>query len=81
MFPGVSIAHTGHARLASAKSLLLQTTCHRILLRNTVTDALQFGYTVFILEDAIQAINLQPEDGVLALDAMIRFGAKLIHFK
>ncbi len=49
--------------------------------RNTVTDALQFGYTVFILEDAIQAINLQPEDGVLALDAMIRLGAKPIRYE
>jgi len=49
--------------------------------RSTVTDALQFGYTVFILEDAIQAINLQPEDGVLALDAMIRLGAKPIRYE
>jgi nicotinamidase/pyrazinamidase len=47
---------------------------------NTVIDALQHHYTTFVLEDAISAINLKPDDGVNALQAMTRLGATSIRF-
>lgn len=48
---------------------------------NTVKDALHYHYTAFVLEDAIRAINLQPDDGVHALEEMTRLGATLIQFE
>lgn len=49
--------------------------------RNTVNDALRLGYTAFILADAIQAINLQPQDGQHALQEMIHLGASPIRYE
>lgn len=48
---------------------------------NTVNDALRLGYTAFILADAIQAINLQPQDGQHALQKMIHLGASPIRYE
>ena len=48
---------------------------------NTVNDALRLGYTTFILTDAIQAINLQPQDGQHALQEMIHSGARPTHYE
>ena len=45
---------------------------------NTVKDALSLGYEVYLLEDAIHAVNVQPDDGKKAKDEMIRLGAKLM---
>lgn len=45
---------------------------------NTVRDALGLGLGVLLLEDAVRAVNLQPEDGKLALEEMQRLGARLI---
>ena len=39
---------------------------------NTVKDALRFQYITFVLDDAICAINQQPENGQRALEEMIR---------
>lgn len=49
--------------------------------RNTVTDALRFGFAVIVLQDAIQAINRQPDDNRQALDDMIAHGAQLTQFQ
>lgn len=49
--------------------------------RNTVFDALQFGYTAFILIDAVMAIDLQPGDGQRAIAEMVLSGAAAIHFE
>lgn len=48
---------------------------------NTVKDALRFQYITFVLDDAICAINQQPENGQRALEEMIRLGARLIHYQ
>lgn len=48
---------------------------------NTVKDALRFHYITFILEDAVRAINQQPEDGQRALEEMVRLGALPIHYE
>jgi nicotinamidase/pyrazinamidase len=42
---------------------------------NTVKDALNQGYEVLLLEDAIAAVNVNPEDGKDAIDEMISLGA------
>ena len=45
---------------------------------NTVRDALDLGYSVFVLEDAIRAVNVQPDDGYNAIQEMTGKGASLI---
>ncbi len=42
---------------------------------NTVVDALEQQYHVFLLTDAIRAVNLQPGDGARAEQTMIEKGA------
>jgi nicotinamidase/pyrazinamidase len=48
---------------------------------NTVTDAIKQGYQVLLLQDAIRAVNVEPEDGERALEEMIRLGAVPAAFK
>lgn len=48
---------------------------------NTVKDALHYHYTPFVLEDAIRAIDLKPDDGLNARKEMVRLGATLIQFE
>jgi len=45
---------------------------------NSVKDALGEGYEVYVLTDAIRAVNVNPGDGEKALNEMIGLGAKLI---
>lgn len=45
---------------------------------HTVKDGLALGYAVFLLQDAIRAVNVQPDDGRKAEDEMIRLGAVAI---
>lgn len=47
----------------------------------TVKDALQLGYSVTVLQDATQAINRKPHDGIKAIDDMIVHGATLTQFQ
>jgi nicotinamidase-related amidase len=42
---------------------------------NTVKDALQKGFAVRLLTDAIRAVNAHLEDGRRAVDEMVRLGA------
>ncbi|HDM76958.1 MAG TPA: isochorismatase family protein, partial [Deltaproteobacteria bacterium] len=42
---------------------------------NTVKDALKNGYKVFLLTDAIKAVNIKPDDGATAEEEMIEGGA------
>lgn len=42
---------------------------------STVNDALAAGFEVIVLEDAVRAVNVQPEDGKNALATMRRNGA------
>jgi len=44
---------------------------------NTVKDALGLGYTVFLLTDAIRAVDAQPGDGDRAIEEMRTLGATL----
>jgi len=45
---------------------------------NTARDALQFGYWVLLLSDAIRAVEVQPGDGLRAEAEMTRLGAQRI---
>lgn len=45
---------------------------------NTVRDALGLGYEVYLLTDAIRAVNVKPADGPGAAAEMQRLGAKPI---
>jgi len=45
---------------------------------NTVMDAVINGYTVFVLEDATQAVNVNPDDGDKAVAEMKNAGVKYI---
>jgi nicotinamidase/pyrazinamidase len=42
---------------------------------NTVRDALHNGFRVFLLEDAIRAVNVRPGDGERAVEEMVGLGA------
>ncbi|HXZ93337.1 MAG TPA: nicotinamidase [Burkholderiales bacterium] len=44
---------------------------------NSVLDARAAGFEVVVLADAIRAVNVQPEDGARALEAMRKAGARL----
>jgi nicotinamidase/pyrazinamidase len=47
---------------------------------NTVKDACHLGYTVYLLTDAIRAVDVQPGDGDRALAAMQKLGARPVTF-
>ena len=42
---------------------------------STVRDARARSFDVFLLRDAVRAVNVQPQDGAKAEDEMIRLGA------
>jgi len=48
---------------------------------NTVKDALKNGFAVLLLQDAIRAVNVRPEDGEKAVEEMTRIGAVPIEFE
>jgi len=45
---------------------------------HTVRDALAEGFEVYVLQDAVRAVNVNPDDGEKALKEMAEKGAKLI---
>ena len=46
--------------------------------RVTVLDALKAGYEVWVVTDAVRAVNVAPDDGANALREMYRSGARLV---
>ena len=46
--------------------------------KNTVLDALKYGFEVFLLEDAIKGIDVNPGDVNRAIEEMLQKGAKKI---
>jgi nicotinamidase/pyrazinamidase len=50
--------------------------------KHTVLDGLTKGFQAVLLADAIRAVNLNPNDGATAIDAMVRAGAvKIVDFE
>ena len=48
---------------------------------NTVKDAIKLGYRVLLLEDAIKAVNVNPDDGKRAVEEMVGLGALPIQWE
>jgi len=48
---------------------------------NTVRDALRLGYQVFLLADAVRAVDVRAGDGLLAEKEMVGLGAQRIFVK
>ena len=47
-------------------------------MKATVLDAIKHAYEVYVVTDAVRAVNLAPDDGEKALDEMARAGAHLV---
>lgn len=48
---------------------------------NTVKDALRLGFEVYLLRDAVRAVNVHPGDEQRALDEMQRLGARFVSLR
>ncbi len=48
---------------------------------NTVKDGLKLGYRVLLLQDAIKAVNVNPDDGKRAVEEMVSLGALPIQWE
>ena len=46
--------------------------------KDTALDARRLRFDVVVLRDAIRAVNLQPDDGARAVEAMRDAGANLV---
>ena len=46
--------------------------------KNTVLDALKEGFDVIALEEAMRPVNLNPEDGAIAIEVMRNAGAEIV---
>jgi nicotinamidase/pyrazinamidase len=72
-FEGTDLAE--RLRAVSATRLYVGGLATDYCVRNTVTDALRLGFRVFLLSDAIRAVNLKPDDGRQAEAEMLKLGA------
>ncbi len=61
-----------------AKELYIAGLTTDYCVKYSVLDALNLGYTVYVVTDACRAINLSPNDGDEALTEMQQEGAHLI---
>ncbi len=48
---------------------------------NTVKDARDHGFDVYLLSDAVRAVNLQPDDGAKAIEEMTQRGVVPVQSK
>ena len=62
-------------RNGSVKRLFIGGLATDYCVLNTVKDALQLNFSVFLLQDAVRAVNVRPEDGDKALLEMKHLGA------
>lgn len=62
-------------RSAGIRRLLIGGLATDYCVLHTVKDALESGYAVLLLEDAIRAVNVHPRDGKKAVEEMTRLGA------
>jgi nicotinamidase/pyrazinamidase len=72
-FEGTDLA--GRLRTAGVQRLFIGGLATDYCVLNTVRDALREGFAVLLLEDAIRAVNVQPDDGAGAIAAMRERGA------
>ena len=69
-----------HARLESLgiKRLFIGGLALDVCVLNTVIDALDLGYEVFLLKDASRAVNVHEGDGDRAIKSMLDKGAQIL---
>ncbi len=65
----------GQLRAMGVRRLFVGGLATDYCVRHTVTDARKLGYPVFLLLDAIRAINVYPGDGDVAEQEMVCLGA------
>jgi len=63
-----------------AKNLYIAGLATDYCVRYTVLDAIQLGYTPYVIVEACKAVNLKPTDEQDSLEQMQIAGAHLIHF-
>jgi nicotinamidase/pyrazinamidase len=66
---------TERLRAAGVQCLFIGGLATDYCVLNTVRDALREGFAVRLLEDAIRAVNVQPDDGAKAIAEMRQGGA------
>jgi len=71
----------GRLRSAGIRRLLIGGLATDVCVLSTVKDAIELGYGLFLLEDAIRAVNVKPEDGKKALEEMSRLGVVPIRWE
>ncbi len=64
-----------HLRAAAVRRIYVGGLATDYCVLNTVKDALRSGFQVTLLEDALRAVDLKPEDGRRAIEEMVRLGA------
>ncbi len=75
-FDGTSL--DSHLERLSVKRVFVGGLSTEYAVQHTVYDALQKGYSAFVITDAISAVNANPDDDQRALDSMLASGAKPI---
>jgi len=75
-FHGTDLA--GHLRADGIRRLFIGGLTTDYCVLNSVKDACRLGYEVFVLADAIRAVNVQPGDGQRAEEEMASVGARRI---
>lgn len=72
-FQGTDLDH--RLRAAGIRRVFIGGLATDYCVLSTVRDACQLGYAVFLLTDAIRAVDVQPGDGQRAEAEMVRLGA------
>jgi nicotinamidase/pyrazinamidase len=78
-FSGTDLA--ARLRRVSVRKLLVGGLATDYCVLNTVLDARQVGFESLLLVDAIRAVNVEPGDGVRAVQRMIAAGAVAIRLE
>jgi len=75
-FQGTELAST--LRKEGISKLLVGGLATDYCVKHTVLDALKEGFEVWVLADAIRAVDVQPGDGKRAIEEMVTAGARLL---
>lgn len=73
-FDGTSL--DSHLQRLDVKRIFVGGLSTEYAVQHTIYDALQKGYSAFVITDAISAVNANPDDDQRALDSMLSSGAK-----
>jgi nicotinamidase/pyrazinamidase len=74
-FDGTGLAETLKAQ--GVKRVFITGLATDYCVRATALDALKAGFDTVVVRDAVRAVNVRPDDGAMALDAMAQAGATL----